>query len=129
MPDINILATVVAAISSFFLGGLWYSPALFGKTWMAETGVKGDEQHPGKVFGTAFLFTLISAFVFACLLGPAPELMQSIKFGLLVGVGFVAASFGINYQFSNKSFRLLLIDAGYHCGQFVIYAVILGLWH
>ncbi|MGB1297058.1 MAG: DUF1761 domain-containing protein [Psychrobium sp.] len=129
MNDINLLAVLVAAISSFFLGGLWYSPVLFGKTWMAETGVKGDEQHPAKVFGTSFIFTLISAFVFAQLLGSTPELMHSIEFGLYVGLGFVATSLGINYQFSNKSFRLLLIDAGYHIGQFVIYGAILGAWH
>ena len=129
MPDINILATLVAAISSFMLGGLWYSPALFGKAWMAETGVKGDEQHPAKVFGSAFVFTLVSAFAFATLLGPAPELKQALCMGLMVGIGFVAASFGINYQFSNNSFRLLFIDAGYHCGQFLLYGLILGLWH
>lgn len=129
MPDINLLAVLVAAISSFFLGGLWYSPVLFGKAWMKETGVKGDEQHPAKVFGTSFIFTLISAFVFATLLGPNPELERAIIFGLYVGLGFVATSFGINYQFSNKRFRLLLIDAGYHVGQFVIYGIILGYWH
>ncbi|MGB0834026.1 MAG: DUF1761 domain-containing protein [Psychrobium sp.] len=128
MPDINLLAVLVAAISSFMLGGVWYS-LLFGKVWMAETGVKGDEQHPAKVFGTSFIFTLIAAFVFATLLGPNPELERAITFGLYVGLGFVATSFGINYQFSNKSFRLLLIDAGYHVGQFVIYGAILGAWH
>ena len=40
-----------------------------------------------------------------------------------------AASFGINYQFANKTFAIWLIDGGYHVGQFLIYGLILGLWH
>jgi hypothetical protein len=32
MPHINIVAALVAAISSFLLGGLWYSRVLFGTT-------------------------------------------------------------------------------------------------
>jgi hypothetical protein len=31
--NIHWLSVLVAALSSFFLGGLWYGP-LFGKTWM-----------------------------------------------------------------------------------------------
>jgi hypothetical protein len=49
--------------------------------------------------------------------------------GLLVGAGFVAASFGINYQFANRSFKLWLIDGGYHTVQFVLFGLVLGLWH
>jgi hypothetical protein len=30
---VNYLAVVVAAISSFLLGGLWYSAKLFGPSW------------------------------------------------------------------------------------------------
>ena len=29
--EINMLAVVAAAVSSFIIGGLWYSPMLFGK--------------------------------------------------------------------------------------------------
>jgi hypothetical protein len=35
----NIWAVSVAAVSSFLLGGLWYSPALFGGIWNAEKTV------------------------------------------------------------------------------------------
>ena len=40
----------------------------------------------------------------------------------------VAASFGINYQFANRSALMWLIDGGYHTVQFGIYGLILGLW-
>ena len=34
----NLLAVVVAALSSFLVGGLWYSPALFGADGIANPG-------------------------------------------------------------------------------------------
>ena len=36
MGSINWIAILVAGISAFVLGGVWYSPALFGKAWMTE---------------------------------------------------------------------------------------------
>lgn len=125
----NLWAVLLAAVSSFFLGGLWYSPVLFGRAWNAENGGQKQAGHPAKVFGISFLFSLISAFAFARWLGAAPPLDTALKAGALVGFGFVAASFGINYQFAQRSFKLWLIDGGYHTVQFLLFGLILGLWH
>ncbi|MET0718837.1 MAG: DUF1761 domain-containing protein [Pseudoxanthomonas sp.] len=125
----NILAVLVAAVSSFLLGGLWYSPALFGRIWNAENGGVKQTGHPAKVFGVSFLFSLVAAVCFATWLGNAPPLETALKAGALAGIGFVAASFGINYQFAQRSFTLWVIDGGYHIVQFLLYGLILGLWH
>lgn len=125
----NILAVLLAAFSSFMLGGLWYSNALFGKTWNAENGGEKIPGHPAKVFGVAFAFSLIAAFAFAMLVGPAPAMDAALKAGALAGVGIAATSFGINYQFAQRSFKLWAIDGGYHAAQFLLFGLILGLWH
>lgn len=125
----NILAVLAAAVSSFMLGGLWYSPALFGNAWNTENGGVEQSGHPARVFGIAFLFSLIAAFVFAWWLGPAPTLEAGLQAGAMAGLGLVATSFGINYQFAQRSFKLWLIDGGYHAAQFLIFGAILGLWH
>lgn len=129
--DVNYLAVVAAAVSSFLLGGLWYSPLLFLGPWNAAMGRTAESAngHPAKVFGLSFIFALVAALAFANLLGPAPELIVAVHYGLIVGIGFVAMCFGINYQFANRPVSALLIDGGYHAAQFLIYAVILGLWH
>ena len=128
--DVNILAVIVAAASSFLLGGLWYSPMLFLHPWNRGMGrTEEDNGHPAKVFGLSFVFALVSAFVFATLLGPAPVLSEAVKAGAIVGVGFVGMSFGINYQFANRPIGTLLIDGGYHTAQFLLYGLILGAWH
>lgn len=130
MTNFNVLAVLVAALSSFMLGGLWYSDALFGKAWRREAGdhrVPG-QGHPAKVFGLSFVFALVAAFAYAWLV-PAPATATvALAQGLAVGAAIVAASFGINYQFAGHSARLWLIDGGYHAVQFVLYGLIIGLW-
>ena len=129
--DVNYLAVVAAALSSFLLGGLWYSPLLFLKSWNTAMGrtPESADGHPARVFGLSLVFALAAALAFAYIIGPAPELRAALHMALIVGVCFVAMCFGINYQFANRPIVALLIDGGYHTAQFVIYAVILGLWH
>jgi hypothetical protein len=131
MSEIHYGAVFVAALSSFFLGGLWYSPALFGKLWNREMGRGMDYAmpHPARVFGVSFVLALVAAAAFALLLGPKPELGRALCMGLVIGVGLVGTSFGINYQFAEKSALTWLIDGGYHVAQFVLFGLVLGLWH
>lgn len=125
----NIWAVVAAAVSSFVLGGLWYSPVLFEKVWNRENGGVPQTGHPARVFGVAFVFSLVAAFAFAWLLGPQPSLEKALSWGAVAGFGMVAASFGINYQFAQRSLALWAIDGGYHTAQFLLFGLILGLWH
>jgi hypothetical protein len=131
VSQINLLAVIAAAVSSFLLGGLWYSPALFGPTWNREAGnpAKAGQGHPAKVFGVSLAFALIAALAYALLVPAATGALDALVKGLAVGAGFVATSFGINYQFANRSATMWLIDGGYHSAQFAIYGLVLGLWH
>ncbi|MES3024833.1 MAG: DUF1761 domain-containing protein [Pseudomonadota bacterium] len=124
----NYWAILVAALSSFFLGGLWYSNALFGRIWNAENGGQPQTGHPAKVFGLSFAFSVVAAVAFATVLPAGTGLEGALSLGLLVGFGLVATSFGINYQFSQRSFKLWLIDGGYHTVQFVLFGLVFGLW-
>ena len=130
--DINILAVLAAAVSAFALGGVWYSPALFGKRWQEAVGLSDEEiaaANPAVKFGLAFVLALVVAFVFAIFLGPEPALPFAAGAGLAAGLCWVATSFGINYLFEQKSLELFLINAGYHTVQFTVIGIILGLWH
>ncbi|MBN8481331.1 MAG: DUF1761 domain-containing protein [Xanthomonadales bacterium] len=126
----HVWIVLLAAVSSFVLGGLWYSPVLFGKVWNAENGgpdkTTSGTGHPAKVFGVSFVFSLVAATAFGHLVGASPGLEAAVRTGALVGAGFVAASFGINYQFAQRTFKLWLIDGGYHAVQFLLFGVIFG---
>jgi hypothetical protein len=127
--DFNIWAVLVSAVASFFVGGFWYSPALFGRLWQRESKNPKQDGHQAKVFVISFIFALIAATAFAFVLGSNPPLSKSLQLGLICGACFVAASFGHNYQFANRSMIMWLIDGGYHTVQFIIYGLIIGLWH
>ena len=57
MEGLNIWAVIVAALSTFLIGGLWYSPAVLGKAWMRENGFTEESlkgANMAKIFGLAF---------------------------------------------------------------------------
>ncbi|WP_318780087.1 DUF1761 domain-containing protein [Stenotrophomonas sp. Marseille-Q4652] len=84
---------------------------------------------PGAGVRVSLVFSLVAAFSFAWWLGPAPSLPTALASGAVAGFGLVAASFGINYQFAQRSIVLWLIDGGYHTVQFLLFGLVLGLWH
>jgi hypothetical protein len=132
MPQVNYLAILAAALSSFVLGGLWYSPLLFGRPWMEETRLTEQELargNPAVTYGVSFVLALVGAFIFAMFLGPAPAVGFATGAGLMAGLFWVAGSFGINYLFERKTLRLWLINGGYHTVQYTMIGAILGLWH
>jgi len=128
---LNFLAVFAAASSTFLVGRLWYSPVLFGKAWQRETGLTDaalKDRNPAKVFGPAFILALLMAFNLAVFLGPDATLGFAVAAAFAAGFGWVALGMGVTYLFEARSFRLWLIDAGYHAVSFTIMGLILGLW-
>ncbi len=127
-----IWPVLVAALASFLLGGLWYSPVLFGKVWQREAGLSDEELErgsPARIFGLSFLLALTAAWVFAMFLGPAPKLAYALGAGFAAGLCWVAAAFAVNDLFERRSFKLWAINAGYHTLVFTLYGLVFGLWH
>jgi Protein of unknown function (DUF1761) len=132
MPEINVWAVLAAGLSSMVLGGLWYSPVLFGKAWSAASGVteeKAKSANMATTLGSALVLAIIGAAVFAMFLGPRPAPMFATAAGLSAGLCWVAGSFGINYLFEQRPLRLFLINGGYHTVQYTLIGLVLGLWH
>ena len=136
MPEtmsFNYLAILAATVSTFVLGGLWYSPVLFGRAWMRELGVNPEalasKGNLGLIMGLSFVLELIMAFNLAAFLGPKASLSFGLFAGAAAGFGWVALSFGVTYLFERKSRCLFFINAGYHGVAFTIMGAILGAWH
>ncbi len=105
---------------------------MFLKAWQRGSGLSDDQMqkgHPGKIFGGAFVLSLVSAATFAMFLGTELPVGESTMYGFIAGLCWVAASFGINYLFERKNFTLFLVNGGYHTVQFTLYGLVLGLWH
>lgn len=128
----NYAAIAVATIVSFLLGGVWYSPMLFAKSWMHEAGVSEEQAKSAnmkKVFGFSLLCTLVMAFNLAAFLGPQASVSFGAAAGAATGIGFVAMSLGVIYLFEGRSLKLWLINSGYQVVSYTVMGVILGAWH
>jgi hypothetical protein len=130
MPAVNLLAVVLAALSGFLVGGLWYSPLLFAKPWMAENGFTQEEVtknfNPAKAYGTTFVCALIAAYTFAMFLGPTVYWKRGAAYGFTAGLCWVGMAMATSYIFERRSFKLWAINAGYHTVQFTLIGAIIG---
>ncbi|TMP39502.1 DUF1761 domain-containing protein [Pseudoalteromonas rubra] len=128
--DVDVVAVVIAAVSSFALGGIWYSPLLFHKSWLEGAGLTDlDIQNADHklIFSGAMFLSILAAFLMAALLGKSPAILDGVLLGLAVGVCFVASTLGTSYLFEQRPLKLFLINAGYHTAQFCLIGFVLGI--
>ena len=62
LDGINWLAVIVSTFAAFGLGGLWYSKALFGASWMQEVGLNEEAVNSAnmpRTFGTTFVLQFL----------------------------------------------------------------------
>ena len=134
-PIVNNVAVLVAGVVIFLLGGLWYSPVLFAKRWVALIGkseeeIKASTGNMPLSYVFVFLCGLVTAWMMALVVGnfsPATAVDGALV-GALCWVGFAGAtSFG-TALFSGKPKALWLIDSGFNLAAFVIAGIILAAW-
>ncbi len=132
METINWMAVIAAALLNFLLGGLWYSPALFGKKWQQENKLSDEElknTNMARVFGFAFLWSAVMSVNLGFFLSDSQtDLSWGLIAGLLAGLGWVAPALFIIGLFERKSTAYMLINGGYMVVSFVLMGGIIGLW-
>jgi uncharacterized protein DUF1761 len=146
-PPINYLAVLVAGIVIFVLGGLWYSPVLFAKRWIALQG-RTEEQMRAQaasanmplMYASAFITGLIIAWALALILAHIsrdPGMAEagggvSAAHGAIIGfvcwLGFAASTSYATVLFSGKPRQLWFIDTAYNLVSFVLAGIILAVW-
>lgn len=75
--SMNWLAVLVAAVSSFVIGGLWYGP-LFGRAWMQAFGFTEEDlkqRSVPKTFGLSLLLAFVAALILEMFIGPEADLV------------------------------------------------------
>lgn len=128
--QVNYLAVLVAALSSFLIGGLWYSPLLFARLWAREAGIA--EAELGKGFARALsgsaVASLLIAVNLAFFLGVDAGAAWGATAGALAGIGWAAASLTTIHLFERRSWTLIVIDAGYLAVSYPVMGAIIGAW-
>jgi hypothetical protein len=131
--SVNGWAVLAAAASSFVVGGIWYSPMGFLKTWMKMSGVSQSQMKSG--FKKAILGDVFSATAMACVLGHtirfagATELSQGLYVTAWCWLGFVAAIQIGSVTYERKPLKFFAINSGYRLVTMMIMGAILTLWN
>ena len=129
---VNWFAVLLATVVGFLLGGIWYSPGLFGRFGVLSENSEtrgGPARRIELLFVAAFVMQWAAASLLAAILGPNSDLALGINVGVLVGLFFVSTGVGITSIFERRPFSHVLIHSGYHLVNFGIMGGIIGSWH
>lgn len=128
---INYLAVIVAALSDFVVGALWYSPLLFAKPWMKANGFTPEDLkkgNPAVTYTVVLVLSLVISYILALFLGtPDTDTTRGLAVGVHAGVLAVCAMTVIAL-FEKRSLGYILVNSGYIFVGFVVKGLILGAW-
>lgn len=129
----NIWAVLVGFVSNMVIGALWYSPILFGNTWLKLSGRKAEDiskEEGNKAMALSMIPAIVMIVLMAILLGllNVSTIAGALIVGCLVSVGFIGMT-GLNQVFfEDKSLALVVLNVGYSVVALNVAAVILTLW-
>ncbi|WP_231101420.1 DUF1761 domain-containing protein [Pseudoalteromonas luteoviolacea] len=127
--EVNIFAVLLSAIGSFVLGGMWYSPLMFQQAWLEGAGLTELDLKNANhklIFLGAFAFCLLASTGVAITVGNSPSVVDTMMYGMGIGIVFVGTSFGVSYLFEQRPLKLFLVNAGYHTLQFTLIGFVIG---
>lgn len=128
--NINWMSVLLAAVSAFLIGGIWYGP-LFGKAWMKEFGFTVEDlkkRNVARTFGFSLLLAFLAAFILDMFIGSEADLAFGMAAGFFAGFGWVATMLGILYLFEMRSLKAFLVNAGYCTVALTTMGAVLGAW-
>lgn len=131
MDGVNLLAVAAAAVATFVIGGIWYSPVLFHNAWMSTNRFTDRDLEGGaaRIFGVAFILAIVMAVNLAMFLaGPETTASWGAAAGALTGAGWVLPALATIALFERRSWRYIAINGGYWVVAFTVMGVILGAW-
>ena len=134
MPS-NYLALIVAALGSFVVGWAWYSPMLFGKMFMKESGMSEADMKKGKEKGMTkglmieFVGTLIMVYVLAMLMGmlKVMDMNGAWMLAFWLWFGFKLPSSLSSMAWMGKSWKTVMIELHGLVGMGVAGSILLAM--
>ncbi len=129
---VSPVGVVMAAVVTFLIGMIWYSPILFAKPWMALNGYTPEklvELRKGapKAYGISFLaYLLLGVGIAAVVRFDSP--LGGMWTGMQVWTFLVMPVSLTGLVFSDRRLGAWLIDAGYQLVYFAAMGAILSRW-
>lgn len=131
-PQINHLAVIACVVMNLAFGALWYSPALFFKSWMAANRFTEEDLKkfsPAKAYTITLVMAAVICYSMAFFLGdPSTDMTWGATAGFLAGFTFSTMIFAIVAVFEQRPLAYILINGGYMTIYFTLVGLILGAW-
>lgn len=133
MLKINLVAVLVSAVVAFVIGGLWYSPLLFGNSYLSLRGLDPNAVNPAATpvteMGGEFIRWLIIIVILARAMAllAIDDLTSGLVFGGLVWVVIYAALAG-SVLHEGYPWRVYAFHAGDGLLKIAAITAILSLW-
>lgn len=145
--EVNWFAIIVASLTSFIIGALWFGPKTFYPVWIRALGrevpterIEMKASETALMFGGTYIAGLIQVITLAVIIGMGRTLdlnfgvLNGLAFGFLFSVGlgaFASLSHRMFGQPDHKVFRSLkvwIIEVGQDVVALTIAGAILGAW-
>ena len=133
---IKYLAVIVATLVHYILGGLWYSPLLFGNkflqfiNWSPEKVTEMGKQSHAKELALAFVTSLVLVYILAHFVQytKATTAMAGIQTAVWLWLGFIVTTQAATVIFEQRPLGLYLINIAYQLVGCALAGLILALW-
>lgn len=133
--QINLLAVVLAMLSSMVVGSIWYAQSVFGKTWMKLARIDTSKNN-GPVWlpiAITAVVSLITAYVLAHVAFLSNHFFQNtfledaLNTAFWMWLGFTAARFITHDAFEGRPNKLTIINIGNEFTTIMLMGLIIGL--
>jgi hypothetical protein len=133
---IKYAAVIVATIVHFILGGLWYSPLLFGNkflqiiAWTPQQLSAMEAKGATKELIVAFISSLVLVYILAHFVQytKATNAMAGVQTAFWLWLGFIATTNIATVLFEQRPLGLYLINMSYQLVACMIAGAILAVW-
>lgn len=122
------LAVVVATVTLFVLGFLWYGP-IFGRSWAVSQGLEYGQSPTG--MGKPIAITVVYYFVFnvgVAYLMEGDTLEHAVVWGIIVGVLLLGPALLAPVAWAKKPTTVFVIDLGHWFAAATVAFLVQGLF-
>lgn len=120
VTHISLVRVLLAALSAMVIGMVWYSPALFGRTWRKALGVsdKDMKRRMGQAIAWLVVMSLVTAYVLAHFIVYTHSYMGNswltagTETALWAWLGFAATAIIAHGVFDPRDKAVLYINVG-----------------
>lgn len=133
--QVNLLAVVLAMVSSMVVGMVWYAKPVFGTRWMKLVNMNDKKAKEGstKAIGLTVVASLITAYVLAHVTYLSNSyfansfLQDALTTAFWLWLGFVAARFITHDAFEQRPTELTVMNVVHEFVTIMIMGLVIGL--